>query len=95
MSNPIKLSDVVDRLADVHAQINQLTAQADELKAELAAQGPGQITGTFLKAVVNTSAPRKTVDWRGVAEELKPTPDLVSAHTKIGNPVTSVRLLPL
>lgn len=86
------LVNTVDRFAELHAQINALTEEANALKAELIASGESTIKGTFVKASVSVSAPRVTVDWRSVSEQLNPPEELVKACTKVGNPVASVRL---
>ncbi len=89
------LSTLVDQFAEVHAQINALQAQSDSLKAQLIASGEASIPGTFVRAAITTSKPRQTVDWKGVAAELEAPPEVVSAYTKIGDPVTSLRLYAL
>lgn len=86
------LTQIVDRYAEIHAEISKLTAQADALKAELIASGEKQVAGTFVKASITVSAPRVTTDYKGLVEELNPPAELISAYVKVGNPVTSVRL---
>jgi hypothetical protein len=88
----INMTDLVDNYADLHAQINELTAKAEALKAELIATGEKQVRGTFVKATISVSAPRVTVDYKGLVAELAPPEPLIQAHTKVGAPVTSVRL---
>jgi hypothetical protein len=86
------LHSVVDRFAELQATINDLTEQASLLKAELIASGESKIAGTFVRATISVSAPRVTVDYKGLVAELAPPEPLIQAHTKVGAPVTSVRL---
>jgi hypothetical protein len=89
------MTDLVDRYAEVHAELNALQEKADALKAELIATGEKHIKGTFIKATVSVSAPRVTTDWKGVVAELAPPQELLQAYTKVGSPVASVRLYAL
>ena len=91
----ISMSDLVDNYAELHAQINDLTEKANALKAELIASGEKQIKGSFIKATISVSAPRVTVDYKGIVAELAPPEPLIQAHTKVGTPVASVRLYAL
>lgn len=86
------MTQIVDRYAELHAEINKLTEQADALKAELIASGEKQVAGTFVKASITVSAPRVTTDYKGLVAELSPPDDLIQAYTKVGAPVASVRL---
>lgn len=86
------LHAVVDRFAELQATINDLTEQANLLKAELIASGETKVAGTFVRATISVSAPRVTVDYKGLVAELAPPEPLIQAHTKVGAPVTSVRL---
>lgn len=91
-STYVQLSDIVDRYAELHSQINDMQAEAEVLKAQLIASGTPSIRGTFVKATVTTSKPRVTVDWKGLAADLNLPQDLIDAFTKVGDPVTSLRL---
>lgn len=91
----INMTDLVDNYADLHAQINELTAKAEALKAELIASGEKQVRGTFVKATISVSAPRVTTDYKGLVAELNPPVELIQAYAKVGSPVASVRLYAL
>jgi len=86
------MTDIVDRYAELHAHISEVEAEMSTLKAQLVAAGEPTIKGTFVKAVISTSKPRITVDWRSVAAELKAPPEIVDTYTKVGEPVTTLRL---
>lgn len=92
---PVSLPDLVDRYADVHSQISALKEKADDLKAQLLASGEKQIKGTFVKASISVSAPPVSVDWKGIVTELAPPEPVIQAHTKVGSPVSAVRLYAL
>ena len=84
--------NLVDRYAELHAQITEMNSEMALLKAQLIAVGESNIKGTFVRAAVTTSKPRVTVDWKAVAQELEAPEPLVALHTKVGEPVVSVRL---
>lgn len=85
------LAATVDALAEVKAQINALQSREDELKTILAAAGPDVIEGTSHRAAVSITA-RTAIDWKAIAEHLKPSHQLITAHTTTGNPYAVVRL---
>ena len=89
------MTDLVDRYAEVHAEINALQEKAEALKAELIASGEKQVRGTFVKATISVSAPRVTTDYKGLVAELNPPAELIQAYAKVGSPVASVRLYAL
>jgi hypothetical protein len=91
----IDLTTLVNQYAEVHAELNALQAESDELKARLIASGETKIPGTFVKAVITTSKPRVTTDWKGVASELHAPQTIIDAFTKTGEPAVSVRLYAL
>lgn len=84
--------NLVDRYAEIHAQITELNTEMALLKSQLIATGDTNIKGTFVRAAIATSKPRVTVDWKAVAEELEAPEPLVAIHTKVGEPVISIRL---
>jgi hypothetical protein len=91
----MNLTQIVDEYAEVHAEISRLEERAKALRDNLIQSGESVAKGTFLKAVISTSAPRVTTDWKGVCTAINPPPELIQAKTKVGDPVTSVRLLAL
>lgn len=93
---PATVAATVDRLAFIKAQIAELQAEETALKQTLvkAAERLGKDTllGTTHRATIAHTEGRVTTDWRSVAEHLKPSRQLITAHTTQGEPVTSVRL---
>lgn len=61
---------VVEQLAIVNAQIKLLQERADDLKAQLIAQGAGTYESDTYKAVVSEVAESTTVNHKKVAEYL-------------------------
>jgi hypothetical protein len=75
---------IVDELGTINAQIAELQARAKTLKATVQAFVPAgeAIDGTLFRAS-HSVADRETVDWKAVAAKLKPSRQLVKAHTKV------------
>lgn len=89
---PILLAAAVDRLATLKAQIASLQDEEAELRAFLADSGLPVIMGTTHRAAVSVCEGRSITDWRAIAAHLKPSRQLVTAHTTQGEPYTAVRL---
>ena len=85
------LAATVDQLAEVKAHIATLQAREDELKATIAAAGLDVIEGTSHRAAVSITA-RTAIDWKAIAEHLKPSRQLITAHTTEGAPFAVVRI---
>ena len=85
------LSATVDQLAEVKAHISTLQKREDELKQILAAAGPDIIEGTQHRAAVTITA-RTAINWQAIAEHLKPSRQLITAHTTTGNPYAVIRI---
>lgn len=94
MQNEIELvlCAVVDRLAHIKAHIAVLQEEEASLRATLADSGQTIISGTTHRATVSNCEGKVTTDWRAVAMYLKPSHQLVTAHTTQGEPYTVVRL---
>lgn len=86
------LAATVDRLAEIKAQIATLQAEETELKNDLTESGAEAIEGTLHRAAICYNTTRTTTDWRAVAEHLKPSRQLIQAHTTTGQPFNTVRL---
>ena len=89
---PAIFAAAVDRLAALKAQIASLQDEETALRAALVASGLPVIMGTTHRATVSHCDGKITTDWRSVAEHLKPSRQLVTAHTAQGDPYTAVRL---
>lgn len=85
MSNP------VDSLGFIKAQIADLEKQAKAFHAQIVAMGVGAHEGDIFRASVSI-ADRETTDWRAVAEKFEPSRQLVTAHTS-AKEVTTVRVV--
>jgi len=85
------LAATVDALADTKAKIAALQAREDELKAVIAAAGLDVIEGSTHRAAVSITA-RTAIDWKAIAEHLKPSRQLITAHTTTGTPHAVVRI---
>lgn len=85
------LAATVDQLAEVKAHISTLQARETELKQILAAAGPDVIEGATHRAAVSITA-RTAIDWQAIAQHLKPSRQLITAHTTEGAPFAVVRI---
>jgi hypothetical protein len=62
------------------------------LKAELILAGVPAIEGDLYRASISHCAGRETIAWREIAEHFKPSRQLVTAHTSVGAPYSTVRV---
>jgi len=85
------LAATVDQLAEVKTHIATLQARETELKSILAAAGPDVIEGTQHRAAISITA-RTAIDWQAIAQHLKPSRQLITAHTSTGNPYAVIRI---
>jgi hypothetical protein len=90
-TTPQELAAAVDQLAAVKAELSELQAREAELKKLLAAAGPDVIEGTEHRAAISITA-RTAIDWQAIAQHLKPSRQLITAHTKEGAPFAVVRI---
>jgi hypothetical protein len=76
----------VDELGMLLAQIDTLTARADQIKDSLkdAATAGGAVVfdGAMFRATV-VEANRRVTDWKGIQKELGIPEDVIIAHTKV------------
>jgi hypothetical protein len=91
MKNTPELSAIVDRIAQLKAQISDLTQEEAALKAALIESGLEAVNGSEHRAAISWTF-RKTTDWRSIAEKFDPSRQLIAAHTSAGEPYASVRL---
>jgi len=85
------LAATVDQLAEVKTHIATLQARETELKQILAAAGPDVIEGTQHRAAISITA-RTAINWQAIAQHLKPSRQLITAHTTEGAPFAVVRI---
>jgi hypothetical protein len=86
------LPAVVDQLTDVQVAIAVLENLEANLKATLVKSGLKEICGSKTRAVVSVTAAGVTVSWSAVAKALNPSDELLAKHSKVKDPVTSVKL---
>ena len=85
------LSATVDQLAEIKAHISTLQTREAELKEILATAGPDIVEGTQHRAAISWQA-KTAINWRAIAEHLKPSRQLITAHTSTGAPFAVIRL---
>ena len=85
-ANPLKVVGAfeIDRLGKLLAQISELTAQADAIKANLKESGFTEVEGNLFRATVSTSE-RTTLDTKKVELALG---DKISLCQKTSTTVT-------
>lgn len=76
------LAQDVDRLGALRAEIDRLTKQADDIRTRLEAAYLDTIEGELFRATFAQVQGSSRTDWRAVAAKLKPSAQLVRAHTK-------------
>jgi hypothetical protein len=86
-----QLAAMVDRCAELRAQVDDLTDEKRELEARLAATGLPTIEGTQHTVSISRDLVKKTVDWKSIAAKFDPSVQLVTAYTSYGNPYYAVR----
>jgi hypothetical protein len=86
----IALRNIVDKCAELRAQIDELTTEKQLLEAQLVESGRDTIDGTVHKVTISYGLTRVTVDWKAVAAKFKPSHQLVAAHTSEGAPYSRI-----
>ena len=83
------MSHLADELGAIKAQIADLKLREAAIKTDLHRIG-GVHEGALFRATVSESI-RATVDWKSIAQKLKPSRQLVTANTTT-KPVITVRV---
>ena len=78
----------VDRLGALSAALAAMKREADQLRAELEDAGLNDIHGNLYRVNFAQCAGRTLTDWKTIAERLKPSAQLIRAHTTTGEPST-------
>ena len=86
------LTQLVDELGVLKAQIAELQDRESSLKATLAQSGLTEIDGELYRCTVSNVQPAPKVDWKAVAERLQPSHQLITAHTSPARPYDVVKL---
>ena len=87
------MSDVVDRLGDLRAQIKHLEIEESDLKQQLIDAGVDRLATDDWSCTISRSTVA-TTDWRAIASRFEVSPQLLAAHTKHADRVT-VRVTPI
>jgi hypothetical protein len=83
-----QLKRKADRMGLLHAVIAQSKTEADTLRAELEAAGLPEIEGDLYRVAFAECKGATRVDWKTIAAKLKPSRQLVKAHTSTGEAST-------
>ncbi len=75
-----RITNKIDKLAALRAQINELKQAEEKLVGEIKDQGIGKFAGTEHVATV-FAVDAERVDWKAVAEKAGYSPQLKAAHT--------------
>ena len=86
----IEVAGLADELGFVRAQMADLKDREREIRNTLIEAGVDALEDTNFRALVVTSL-RTLIDWKAVAAKLKPSHQLVTAHTE-EKEVISVRV---
>jgi len=89
---PAEITDMIDTLASIKAEIADLNTRAETYKAALIAAEVTAADGTLHHVTISESYPVKT-DWQTIAKKLQPSAQLVRAHTtQADEPTFTVRI---
>ena len=78
----------VDRLGAISAAMATMKKEADQIRAELEDAGLDNIDGNLYRVNFAQVAGHTLTDWRTIAERLKPSAQLIRAHTTTGEAST-------
>lgn len=96
MTTVISLSpsvqSIIDEYGSIDAEIKRLTKQKESLSVQIKESGAGRYTAAIYEALVYEVKPRVTVDWETIALKFNPSHQLITAHTKTGEPSLSLKV---
>ena len=78
----------VDELGTLRSIIADLTLTADRIRTELEEAGLKHIEGQHYSATLASVKGSSRIDWQTIAAKLKPSRQLIAAHTTTGKPST-------
>ena len=90
--NAAILDVIVDRMAEIKAQIAALNDEQNNLRDTLIDSGLSTIDGTLHRAAVSHCVGKTSIDWQSIAKHFKPSRQLITAHTHTGEPYFVVKL---
>ena len=89
---PDEITDMIDTLAKIRADIADLKARADIYKDALIAAGVTAADGTMHRLTISETYPTRT-DWETIARRFEPSAQLIRANTTRANePIFTVRI---
>lgn len=86
------LGRVVDRMAQVKAQIADLKKEEAALRQELINSGESVVDGLFYRAAISQPDGKVSVNWESIAMHFKPSRQLIQAHSSKGESFAVVRI---
>lgn len=92
MKNDNILGHIVDKLAQVKAQIADLKIDEQNLRQDLIESGESVIDGVYHRAAISESEGKVTVDWKAIAMHFNPSRQLIKAHSSQGDDYVTVRV---
>jgi hypothetical protein len=82
------LAAKVDELGQLHATIADMKRKADKIRTELEDAGLADIEGQAYRVNFAQCAGKTLTDWKTIAAKLKPSRQLIAAHTTTGEAST-------
>jgi hypothetical protein len=96
MNAIISLSPTIETLINeygaVHAEITRLTKIKDQLSKDIKANGAGTYKTAIYKGLVYSVSGKESIDWESIALKFNPSHQLITAHTKHGEPSLSLKV---
>lgn len=78
------LAGKADRIGILHSVIAQAKGEIESLRADLEDAGLKHIDGKLYRVTFAACAGATKVNWKAVAAKLKPSRQLIAAHTSVG-----------
>jgi len=75
---------LADELGRIAARIKEMTEQKKLLESELKADHVDVVEGNLFRVSISYDVQTTRVDWKAVSAKLKPSRQLVTAHTTVG-----------
>jgi hypothetical protein len=82
----------VDRLGQLAADAAAIKLEADRLRTELENAGLSEIHGANYRANFAQVKGSTRIDWKAIAAKLKPSRQLITAHTSTGTESTRMTI---
>ena len=86
------LAAKVDQLGALNAAIAKMQLDAAQLRTDLEAAGLADIHGQLYRVNFAQCAGKTLTDWKAIAAKLKPSRQLIAAHTTTGKESTRMTL---